>query len=54
LSTLDVETVKKREAYIDAEFYRVAKNALTVSRFSEAGSHVEEVLLQVPVADKKA
>jgi len=54
LSKLDVESVKKREAYIDAEFYRVAKNALTASQFSETRSYVEEVLPQVPVADKKA
>lgn len=54
MSKLDIESVKKLEAYIDAEFYRAAKNALAASQFPETRSYVEEVLPQVPVADKKA
>ena len=51
---LDIEGAKKREAYIDAEFYRVAKNALAASKFLETRSYVQEVLPEVPVAGKKA
>jgi len=54
MAELDVESMKKREAYIKMEFCRIARNALSSSTFSETSSSVEEVLPEVPVGDKKA
>jgi hypothetical protein len=52
---LDLDNLKKREAYIVMEFYRVAKDAMTISRFDETKTAVEAIIPEMPLdGDKKA
>jgi len=49
----DIEAVKKREAYIAMEFYRVAKDALGRSTFPDTRSLLDAVLPEVPLDDQR-
>jgi len=50
----DVETVKKREAYIAAELYRVFRNSLDLIGKHQSGWFLRHVLPEYPVNDEKA